>query len=77
MHLHQPDPGKDRGDVRQSRDNPWRKGVEVLCERAGGYPPDQRDQDSGRDGDRQPDAGEDREEQGGAALHRGGVRHSL
>ena len=75
-HLHQPDPHEDRRDVRQPRDHHRRQRAQVLRVGAPRHPPHRRDQGR-RGGRRQPHAREGGEEQGGAAVPRGRVRHPL
>ena len=75
-HLHQPDPHEDRRDVRQPRDHHRRQRAQVLRLGAARHPPHRRDQ-ARRRGHRQPHPREGREEQGGAAVPRGRVRHPL
>jgi hypothetical protein len=50
-----------------------RQGVEILCEHSHRHSPQGDDQGPGRECDRQPGEGEDREEQGRAAVRRGGI----
>ena len=75
-HLHQPDPDEDRRHVRQPRDDDRRQRAQVLRQRAARHPPRRRAQGR-RQGGRQPDAREGGEEQDGAAVPRGRVRHPL
>ena len=56
---------------------PARAGVEVLLLSARGYPSHRGHQDSRWHGAGQSHQGENREEQGGAAVSRGGVRHHV
>ena len=74
--LHQPDPHEDRRDVRQPRNHHRRQRAQVLRLGAPGHPPHRLDQE-GRRGRRQRDARQGRQEQGGAAVPRGAVRHPL
>ncbi len=74
--LHQPDPHEDRRDVRQPRDHHGRQRAQVLRLDPPRHPPHRRDQE-GRGGDRQPHARQGGEEQDGAAVPRGRVRHPL
>ena len=73
VHLHQPDPHEDRGDVRQPGDHHRRQRAEVLRLGAPGHPPHRRDQER-RGSHRQHDAREGGEEQGRPAVPRGRVR---
>ncbi len=74
--LHQPDPHEDRHHVRQPRDHHRRQRAQVLRQRAPRHPPHRPDQGA-RGGGRQPDARQGRQEQGGAALQAGRVRHHV
>ena len=76
LHLHEPAAREDRRDVRQPGDDARRPRAEVLLVRAARHPP-HRDAQGRRRGDRQPRAREGREEQGGAAVQAGRVRHLL
>ena len=77
MRKHEPGAREDRRDVRQPRDDARRQGPQVLRELPSPGAAHRRDQGHGRHGDRQPHAREGGEEQGRAAVHRGGVRHPL
>ncbi len=44
LHFHEPDPRKNRRDVRQSRNHARRQGAEVLLQRARRHPPHRPDQ---------------------------------
>ena len=74
--LHQPAPREDRRDVRLPGDHHRRQGAEVLRLRAAGHPPDRGAQGRHRRG-RQPHQGQGRQEQDGAAVQAGRVRHHL
>ena len=74
--LHQPDPHEDRGDVRHPRDHQRRQRAEILRLGPARHPPHRRHQGA-RGGGRQPDPGEGGQEQGGAALQAGRVRHHV
>ena len=74
--LHQPDPHEDRRHVRQSRDHDRRQRAEILRLGPARHPPHRRDQGA-RPGHRQPDPRQSGEEQDGAALQGGGVRHHV
>ncbi len=74
--LHQPDPHEDRRDVRQPRDHHGRQCAEVLRLRTARHPPHRRDQGSRRGG-RQHDPRQGGQEQGGAAVQAGRVRHHV
>ena len=76
LHLHQPDPRKDRRPVRLAGDPAGRPGAEVLRVAAARHPPHRDPQ--GRDrGGRQPGARESRQEQGRVAVPPGRVRHRV
>ena len=75
-HLHQPDPGEDRCDVRQSGDDHGRAGAQVLFLGEARHPPPEPHQ-GWRDGEGEPDPRQGREKQGGAPLPPGGVRRPL
>ena len=74
--LHQPDPPEDRRDVRQPRDHDRRQRAQVLRLGAPRHPPHRPDQGR-RGGGRQPDPGQGGQEQGGAAVPGGRVRHHV
>ena len=82
-HLHQPDPHEDRRHVRQPGDDDGRQRAQVLREPPPRHPPHRRHQGGGAGGrkrpggGRQPHAREGGEEQDGAAVPRGRVRHPL
>jgi protein RecA len=65
-----------RENVRLARDHHGWQGAQVLRICAPGHPP-HRDAQGGYGGRRQPDPREGRQEQDGAALQAGGVRHPL
>ena len=75
-HLHQPDPHEDRRDVRQPRNHHRRQCAQVLRLGAPGHPPHRHHQE-GRRGHRQRDQGQGGQEQGGAAVQDGRVRHPV
>ena len=75
-HLHQPAAREDRCVLRQPGDHHWREGSEVLCLRAPGRAPYRRAQGR-RPACGQPHPGQGRQEQDGAALQAGRVRHPL
>ena len=76
LHLHQPDPRKDRRPVRLAGDAAGRPGAEVLRLAAARHPPHRDPQ--GRDrGGRQPGPRESRQEQGRVAVPPGRVRHRV
>ena len=75
-HVHQPAPPEDRRHVRQPRDDDRRQRAEVLRVDAPRRAPHRPGEDRRR-ARRRPHAGQDREEQMRAAVHRGGVRDPL
>ena len=75
-HLHQPAPGEGGRHVRQPRGDHRRPGAEVLRLRAHRRAPDRGAEERQRD-DRQPHPGQGGQEQGGAPLPGGGVRHHV
>src|SRR5437867_194386 len=75
-HLHQSAAREDRDHVRQSRNDERRPGAEILRLRAAGHAA-HRAGEGARDGHRQSRARESREEQSGAAVPPGGVRHHV
>ena len=74
--LHQPAAREDRRHVRLARDHDRWQGAEVLRLGAPGRPP-HRDAQGRHRGGRQPDPRQGRQEQGGAAVQAGRVRHHL
>ena len=76
LHLHQPAAGEDRRHVRLAGDHAGWPGAEVLQLGPARHPA-HRVHQGRRRGGRQPHAGEGREEQGGAAVPAGGVRHHV
>jgi recombination protein RecA len=74
--LHQPDPHEDRRDVRFARNDDGRQRAEVLRLGAPRHPPHRRGQGPRRGG-RQPDPRQGRQEQDGAALQAGRIRHHV
>jgi len=74
--FHQPDSREDWRDVRQPGNDHRRARAEVLCFDARGYPAHPGDQGWGPRGGF-AHARKDCEEQGGRAVPRGRVRHSL
>ena len=74
--FHQPDPRKDRRDVRQSGNHHRRPRAEVLFFDPRGYPPHSVDQGR-RPRGRLAHARQSREEQSGRAVPRGRIRHHL
>ena len=75
-HLHQSAAREDRRDVRQSRNDDRRPRAEVLRVGAHRHPP-HREHQGRRPGHRRAHAREDREEQGGGAVPRSGVRRDV
>ena len=74
--LHQPAAREDRRDVRQPRDDHRRARPEVLRLGPPRHPAHRQHQGR-RHGGRRPHARQGRQEQGGAALPRGRVRHPV
>ena len=74
--LHQPDPHEDRRDVRQAGDDHGRQCAEILRLGAPRHPPHRRHQGARRSR-RQPDPRQGGQEQGGAAVQAGRVRHHV
>jgi hypothetical protein len=74
--LHQPDPHEDRRHVRQPGDHHRRQRAEVLRLGAPRHPPHRQHQE-GRGSGRLRDPRQGGQEQGGAALPPGRVRHPL
>ena len=74
--LHQPDPDEDRRDVRLAGNHHRRQRAEILCLGPARHPPHRRDQGARRGG-RQPDPRQGGEEQAGAAVQAGRVRHHV
>ena len=72
--LHQPDPHEDRGDVRLAGNHHRRQRAEILRLRPPRHPPHRRHQGARRSG-RQPDPRQGGEEQTGAAVQAGRIRH--
>jgi len=54
-----------------------RKGAEILFERPRGHPAHRGNQEQRRGDDREPDEGQDGQEQGGGPVHGGRVRHHV
>ena len=75
-HLHQPDPDEDRRGLRQPRDHHRRPRAQVLRLGAARHPA-HRAGEGGRAGGGEPHPRQGGEEQGGAAVPRGRVRHPL
>ena len=75
-HLHQPAAREDRRDVRQPRNHHRRPRAQVLRVGAHRHPPHRQHQGR-RPGGRRPHAREGGEEQDGAAVPRGRVRHHV
>ena len=74
--LHQPAAREDRRVLRQPGDHRRRQGAQVLRVGAPRHPP-HRDPERRHGGRRQPHAREGRQEQDGAAVQAGRVRHPL
>ena len=75
-HLHQPAADEDRRHVRQSGDDDGRQCAQILRLRPARHPPHRPDQGPRRH-HRQHHAGEGRQEQAGAAVQAGRVRHHV
>ena len=69
--------GESRRDVRESRDDAWRQGAQVLRELPASGAAHRCDKVRRRRGHRESHAREGREEQGRLSVYRGRVRHPL